>query len=144
LNRSVRLGPCTILALGLHKVVWPAEGSVEKTVPLQVQALPAGPRSGTGIARRHVGRRSSLEALRPSTSTGEATLSGELAVLNNLFRSVALSTHEWERAKTAYLGERPDRRNESLLTLNHVYRLYQTGALSDHEFRRKKLELLTW
>jgi hypothetical protein len=71
-------------------------------------------------------------------------MSDELAKLATLYRSGALTGHEWEQAQARLIGVPEDRRLEAVDALAHLHQLHQSGALTDYEYKRKKLELLTW
>jgi len=79
-----------------------------------------------------------------SPITQGVPLSDELAKLAVLYRSGALTGSEWEQAKEAIIGVPTDRRIQALEALAQLHQLHQSGVLSDYEYKRKKLELLTW
>lgn len=84
-----------------------------------------------------------------STSAGGTAhqaegLAEELKGLAALYQSGALTGSEWERAKAALVGKPVDRRVEALDALSYLHHLHESGAITDYEYSRKKLEILTW
>jgi hypothetical protein len=56
----------------------------------------------------------------------------------------ALSEAEWDRAKDMVIGSVDSARTQALEDLERLFGLFREGAVSEYEFKRKKLELLTW
>jgi hypothetical protein len=66
----------------------------------------------------------------------------ELARLSQLMKDGVISSDEWDRAKTLYLGQPRNKRDESVRILRELASLRQSGVLSESEFNSKKWDVL--
>jgi hypothetical protein len=63
--------------------------------------------------------------------------------LGQLFLKGMITAEEFERGKALFLGNPPDVAKKTMQTLDDLYRLQQTGALSEGEYNIKKWDLLS-
>ena len=70
-------------------------------------------------------------------------IADELEKLARLVQVGALTVDEWERAKTAILGKPKDKQADAIERVAKLYRVHQTGALSQSEFNMTKWDILS-
>ena len=63
--------------------------------------------------------------------------------LGQLFLKGVITAEEFERGKAMFLGNPPNVAQQTMETLNDLYRLQQKGALSESEYNTKKWDLLS-
>ena len=80
----------------------------------------------------------------------EAVRNSELNVLEEVNRLAALvhsgivTSEESQRIRSAFDQAPRSKQDQTLATLERLHELYRNGVLTQQEFDRKKLELLTW
>lgn len=78
-----------------------------------------------------------------STSLGRKGVAQEIEKLGQLFLAGVITSEEFERGKTLFLGAAPDKAASAVELLQNLSALKQKGVLSQSEFNMKKWEILS-
>lgn len=81
-----------------------------------------------------------MDAVLPNSSG--ATVAQELAELARLRDAGILDSSDWDRARTMFLGKKPDAQRAAADQLRQLQSLLQAGVLSEGEFNMKKWDIL--
>lgn len=84
-----------------------------------------------------------IQAACARATMGGLGVAGEVEALNKLFQKGVLTTEEFERGKTAFLGAGPDKARVAIELLENLASLKARGVLSESEFNVKKWEILS-